>query len=90
MAGTLIEAIERAGSDDPNKVREAMMKTDLWVGSTPYIIAGEGVKFDEFGHNIRAKTSMHQIHGGILRCVWPEKFKTTEPVWPVPHWKERK
>jgi len=89
LLGTILDAIERAGSADPDKVREALLKTDLWVGSTPYIIAGEGVKFDETHHNIRAKTNMNQMHGGKLRCVWPEKFKTTEEVWPVPKWRAR-
>lgn len=87
--GTLIDAIERAGSDDPDKVREALLKTDLGVGSTPYIATTDGVKFDEAHHNIKAKTNMHQIRGGLLRCVWPETFRTEEPVWPVLHWRDR-
>lgn len=86
---TLIDAIERARSDDPEKVREALLKTDLWVGDRATLIAGEGVKFDDTHHNERAKTNMHQMHGGLLRSVWPEKFKTREPLWPVPPWKER-
>jgi branched-chain amino acid transport system substrate-binding protein len=89
VVGIMIDAIERAGSADPDKVREALLKTDLWAGANPYLIAGEGIKFDEMHHNIRAKTNMHQLRNGKLRCVWPDKFKATEPTWPVPSWKER-
>lgn len=88
--GTLIDAIERAGSADPEKVRLALLTTDLWVGSTPYIIAGDGVKFDATHHNFRASTNMNQLLDGKLRCVWPDKFKTRNWVWPVPKWRDRR
>ncbi len=87
---TLIHAMETAKSADPDKVREALLKTELWVGDSPYIIAGSGVKFDATHHNERATTFMHQMRDGLLRCVWPDKFKTRDPLWPVPQWKDRK
>lgn len=87
---TYIDAIERAGSADPDKVREALTKTETWIGDSPYIIAGSGVKFDATNHNVRATTFMHQMREGLLRCVWPDKFKTRDPLWPVPNWRDRK
>jgi len=89
LLATMIDAIERAGSTDPDKIREALLETDMWVGAWPWLIAGQGVKFDETHHNARAITNMHQMHDGKLRCVWPEKFRTTQWVWPVPEWKDR-
>ena len=46
----LAEAIDRAGSADPEKIREALTKTDLKPDQL--MMGYQGIKFDETGQNI--------------------------------------
>ncbi len=96
FAGTMVlfeEVLPRAGSLDPEKIREAAFSVDLPVGS---MANGCGVKFiphDQFdgGKNERAFAVMLQWQDGVLRVVGPEKFATHKPILvPLPKWAERK
>jgi branched-chain amino acid transport system substrate-binding protein len=51
----LADAINRAGSTDPEKIREALTKTDL--KPEQLMMGYQGVKFDETGQNIRRHLS---------------------------------
>jgi branched-chain amino acid transport system substrate-binding protein len=82
--------LDRAKSDDPDKVREAVMSLDLPVGS---MINGWGVKFSEAGQNAneRVQHYMLQWQNGQLVTVWPEEFTTNRGKWiPLPAWDQRK
>jgi branched-chain amino acid transport system substrate-binding protein len=82
--------LDRAKSDDPDKVREAVMSLDLPVGS---MINGWGVKFSEAGQNAneRVQHYMLQWQNGQLVTVWPEEFTTNRAKWiPLPAWDQRK
>jgi branched-chain amino acid transport system substrate-binding protein len=82
--------LDRAKSDDPAKVREAVMSLDLPVGS---MINGWGVKFSEEGQNAneRVQHYMLQWQNGQLVTVWPEEFTTMRAKWmPLPAWDQRK
>ena len=82
--------LDRAKSDDPDKVREAVMSLDLPVGS---MINGWGVKFSETGQNAneRVQHYMLQWQNGQLVTVWPEEFTTMRAKWiPLPAWDQRK
>jgi branched-chain amino acid transport system substrate-binding protein len=82
--------LDRAKSDDPDKVREAVMSLDLPVGS---MINGWGVKFAENGQNAneRVQHYMLQWQNGQLVTVWPEEFTTMRAKWiPLPAWDQRK
>jgi branched-chain amino acid transport system substrate-binding protein len=82
--------LDRSKSDDPDKVREAVMSLDLPVGST---INGWGVKFSETGQNAneRVQHYMLQWQNGQLVTVWPEEFTTMRAKWiPLPAWDQRK
>ena len=82
--------LDRAKSDDPDKVREAVMSLDLPVGS---MINGWGVKFSETGQNAneRVQHYMLQWQNGQLVTVWPEEFTTNRAKWiPLPAWDQRK
>ena len=82
--------LDRAKSDDADKVREAVMSLDLPVGS---MINGWGVKFSETGQNSneRVQHYMLQWQNGQLVTVWPEEFTTNRAKWiPLPAWDQRK
>ena len=85
----LKDALERAASLDPAKIREALAATDLKSG--PGMIVGyEAVKFDTSGQNINASPVMVQINDagkGLERItVWPKPIRRAgyTPVFPMP------
>jgi branched-chain amino acid transport system substrate-binding protein len=82
--------LDRSKSDDPDKVRDAVMSLDLPVGS---MINGWGVKFSQEGQNAneRVQHYMLQWQNGQLVTVWPEEFTTMRAKWiPLPAWDQRK
>jgi branched-chain amino acid transport system substrate-binding protein len=82
--------LDRAQSDDPEKVRGAVMSLDLPSGS---MINGWGVKFAETGQNAneRVQHYMLQWQSGQLVTVWPEEFTTQRAKWiPLGAWDQRK
>jgi len=80
----LAEAIDRAGSTDPEKIRDALIKTDL--KPEQLMMGYQGIKFDETGQNILAATYLIQLHGGRYELVWPEKAATSQLQWPMGGW----
>jgi branched-chain amino acid transport system substrate-binding protein len=82
-----IKALEKAGSVEPEKIREALRS--LEVRGDEILPPWSGVKFDEKGQNIYAMNFMVQLIGGKYRIVWPEEFAVIEPVFPVPSWGPR-
>jgi branched-chain amino acid transport system substrate-binding protein len=82
--------LDRAKSDDPDKVRDAVMSLDLPVGS---MINGWGVKFSPEGQNSneRVQHYMLQWQNGELGTVWPEEFTSKRAKWiPLGAWDQRK
>ena len=77
----LAEAIDRAGSTDPDKIRDALAKTDLKPDQL--MMGYQGIKFDETGQNILASTYLIQLHGNRYELVWPESAATSELQWPM-------
>ena len=67
----LADAINRAGSTDPEKIREALAKTDL--KPEQLMMGYNGVKFDETGQNILASTYLIQLKDKDYELVWPDK-----------------
>jgi len=57
-------AVEKAGSTDPNKVRDAMAGLDEQTFFGP-------LKFNEQGQNVTKKMAVIQIQGGKPVTVWP-------------------
>jgi branched-chain amino acid transport system substrate-binding protein len=78
----LAAAIERAGSLDKTKIRDAIAATDLMT------VMGK-VKFRENGSIIDPCPAVAQWQGGSQRLVSPDEFKETSLVYPIPPWKER-
>lgn len=88
MIWVLADAIERAASTDPLKVREALAKTNLTKGPGS-VMPGCRVEFDETGWNKWVRPVMTQWQKGQLRTVYPESDARVKPVWPVPAWDKR-
>jgi branched-chain amino acid transport system substrate-binding protein len=85
----LKDVLPKAGSLEPDKIREAAMALDIPVGGT---IIGWGVKFDPATHhNTRAFASIMQWQDQKIKVVYPQKFASGEPqMIPLPKWSERK
>lgn len=81
----MADAINRAGSTDPEKIRQALLATDIPAGQL--IMPWDGVKFDPAtGQNMLAKGIIVQIQGQTYHTVWPWDLATADLVWPMPGW----
>lgn len=91
MYGTaylLRDILEKVGSTDREKIRDALEAADIRSGPV-MILAGTGVKFDKNHDNELAKVVISQLQGKQWRTVWPlERKRKAEPVWPRPSWAE--
>jgi branched-chain amino acid transport system substrate-binding protein len=83
-AGVLVyaDAISRAGSLDPQKVRDALAKTDLMTFYGP-------VKFDETGKNTAKPMVLYQIQNGQYKVVAPTKWASAKLEYPLKPWSQR-
>ncbi|MFI5000859.1 MAG: ABC transporter substrate-binding protein [Reyranellales bacterium] len=80
----LADAINRAGSTDPVKIRDALMATDL---KKDQMVAGyNGVKFDAKGQNTLASSIATQMRGGKYVAVWPKANATADLILPYKGW----
>ena len=77
----LADAINRAGSTDPEKIRVALTKTDLKPDQL--MMGYQGVKFDNTGQNILASTYLIQLQGKKYELVWPGMAATAKLQWPM-------
>lgn len=83
----LHNVLPKAGSFDPDKIREVAMGLDMPPGST---VIGYGIKFDEAGNNIGAVPMLSQWQNKQLYAVYPEKFATANKwTLPLPPWGQR-
>ena len=80
----LADAINRAGSTDPAKIRDALAATDL---KADQMVAGyDGVKFDAKGQNILASSLVTQLRNSQYLAVFPKARATTEVILPYKGW----
>jgi branched-chain amino acid transport system substrate-binding protein len=79
----LKDALERAGSTDREKARDAIAKTNL----TDHILTQDAIRFDDSGENVNATPALLQVQGGKPVVVGPARFQEAKPVFPVPKWK---
>ena len=84
---TLIDAINRAGSTDPEAIRQALVETD--IPGNLLALPWEGVKFDENGQNIYGRAIITQWQNQRLVAVWPWEIAEEKVVWHLPPWSER-
>ncbi|MGC1210811.1 MAG: ABC transporter substrate-binding protein [Micromonospora sp.] len=75
----IADALERAGSAEPAKVRDAIAS-----GSVPTLIAGNGpIKFGPTGENENATPILMQVQGGVVKQVFPADKAEAKPVYPA-------
>ena len=78
----LAAAIEKAGTLDTTKIRDAIAATDMMT------VMGK-IKFRPDGTQIDPCNSVVQWLAGDRKLVWPKEFRETPFVYPIPPWKER-
>jgi branched-chain amino acid transport system substrate-binding protein len=84
----MADAINRAGSTDPEAIRKALVATD--IPAKNIIMPWDGVKFDGAGQNALGRGILVQIVGGQYHTVWPFNMATRDVTWPMPKWDQRK
>ena len=83
----LADAINRAGSTEPEAIRQALLETD--IPAEQLIMPWKGVRFDsETGQNTLAQGIIVQIQDRAYYTVWPWDLATRELIWPMPDWEE--
>src|ERR1700694_68892 len=81
----LCDAIDRAGSTEPDKIQAALKATDLKPDQL--IMGYKGVKFDDKGQNVLAAGLVIQLQDGENYVpVWPKDKAKTAPVLPYKGW----
>jgi branched-chain amino acid transport system substrate-binding protein len=78
----LVDALERAGSADPQKLRDAIARTNL----KQHIAPGDAIVFNEQGQNANATVTLQQVQQGRIRVVLPKAYADAEPIFPIPGW----
>ncbi len=81
----LADAINRAGSTDPDKIQAALRATDLKADQL--MIGYNGVKFDDTGQNTLASTFLIQLQGKEYISVWPADRATGKLELPMKGWR---
>jgi branched-chain amino acid transport system substrate-binding protein len=79
---TFVDAIERAGSLDREKVRDALARTDLTTFYGP-------IKFDATGKNVAKSMVLYQVQNGDYKMVAPSQWAEAKLVYPLPEWDKR-
>ncbi len=74
---TFADAIQRAGSLDRDKVRDAIANTDLRTFYGP-------IKFDTTGKNVAKSMVLYQLRDGKYLVVAPSKWANSKVVYPAP------
>jgi branched-chain amino acid transport system substrate-binding protein len=71
----MVLAIQKAGSVNPDKVRDAMagLDTDSFFGQ---------IKFDSVGVNVSRSMSVVQVQDGKVVAVWPKDIAEVPIIWP--------
>ncbi len=83
----LVDAINRAGSTEPQAIRQALQETDLKPNQL--MMGFEGVRFNEKGQNELASTLLIQLQGDEYVAVWPEDKAAAELELPFQGWKQQ-
>jgi branched-chain amino acid transport system substrate-binding protein len=79
----LVDAIDRAGSTEPEAIRQALRETD--VPGERLIMPWDGVRFDaDTGQNTLARGIIVQMQDGSYNTVWPWDMADEALVWPMP------
>ncbi|MDX1486848.1 MAG: ABC transporter substrate-binding protein [Acidiferrobacterales bacterium] len=83
----LADAINRAGSTDPEKIRKALTETN--IPSDKLIVPWRGIKFGPNGQNMLVRGILMQVQNGKYCTIYPFELAACELVYPMPSWKEK-
>ena len=83
----LVDAINRAGSTDPEKIRQALVETN--IPADKLIVPWKGIKFGPDGQNMLVRGILMQVQNGKYCTVYPFELAVCELVYPVPSWKQK-
>jgi len=78
----LADAINRAGSTNPDAIQKALTETNMSAGIMPW----KGIQFDQNHQNQYASLVLQQMVKGEFQTVWPPNVATMKIVWPFPGW----
>ncbi len=81
----LVDALERAGTLDPKKLRDAIAATDITdPNHRAQFVPCTRLHFDESGQNPTATAMAVQVQQGRLRLVYPPAAAEPDvtPIWP--------
>jgi branched-chain amino acid transport system substrate-binding protein len=81
----LADGLNRAGSTDPAKLREALQATAM--PHSAMIIGYRGVRFDDTGQNIESATYLTQLQGKDYVTIWPDDAAAAKVQWPMTGWR---
>lgn len=77
----LAQAIDEAGSTEPQKIADALRNLDVPGERT--IMPWQGIKFDAKQQNAEAAGVVEQLVGGEYRVVFPPDVAGREATWPL-------
>jgi branched-chain amino acid transport system substrate-binding protein len=78
----LADAINRAGSTNPDAIQKALTETNMSAGIMPW----KGIQFDQNHQNKYASLILQQMVNQQYKTVWPPDFATMKVIWPFPGW----
>ena len=83
----IADAINRAGSTNPDKINAALAETNM--PGEKMILPWKAIQFDE-NHQLKAGGYViQQIQDGKYYTVWPWDLATKDLIWPMPSWEKR-
>jgi len=84
---TLADAINRAGSTDPEAIRKALMNYE--ISGDKLIMPWKGIKFNEKHQNYLGRGIVVQLIDGKYYTVWPFDLASHDIVFPFVPWDKR-
>jgi branched-chain amino acid transport system substrate-binding protein len=81
---TLVEAINRAGSTDAEKIRKALTETN--IPKEQLIVPWDGIRFGPTGHNELVRGILMQVQKGNYCTIYPFEVASCEVLYPMPSW----
>jgi branched-chain amino acid transport system substrate-binding protein len=86
-AMTLLDAINRAGSTQAEKIRAALAATN--IPADQLIVPYRGVKFDATGQNELVRGILMQVQKGKYCTIYPFELASCQVLHPTPTWAEK-
>ncbi len=83
----LADAINRAGSTDPEKIRQSLTETN--IPGSQLIVPYRGIKFGKDGQNMLTRGILMQVQNGKYCTIYPFELAACKLVYPMPTWAEK-